>query len=75
MRLPTAPPRTSVRPPDRTYAIRTINELAVRPCAEPRPGYVARGQGPLKNLLNRFEFGRTVLLPDKRLEFLISVKL
>jgi hypothetical protein len=63
-----------VRPPDRTYAIRATNELVVRPIEPPRAGYVARGQGPLKTLLNRFEFGRTVLLPDKRLEFLLSVK-
>jgi hypothetical protein len=41
---------------------------------KPRHGYAARGQGPLKNALDRFEFGRTVLLPDKRLEFLLSVK-
>ena len=64
-----------VRPPDRTYAIKTTSELAVRSLPEPRPGYVARGQGPLKSLLSRFTFGRTVLLPDKRLEFLISMKL
>jgi hypothetical protein len=63
-----------VRPPDRTYAIKRVNELVVRSLATPRPGYVARGQGPLKSLLDRFEFGRTVLLPDKRLEFLLSVK-
>lgn len=64
-----------VRPQDRTYAIRAANELVARPIDPPRPGYVARGQGPLKTLLNRFEFGRTVLLPDKRLEFLLSVRL
>ncbi|NCF18322.1 MAG: hypothetical protein GWP63_08775 [Haliea sp.] len=63
-----------VRPPDRTYAIREVNELVTRALASPRPGYAARGQGPLKNALDRFEFGRTVLLPDKRLEFLLSVK-
>ncbi len=63
-----------VRPPDRTYAIRSVGELAVRPIEPPRTGYVPRGQGPLKTLLNRFEFGRTVLLPDKRLEFLLSVR-
>ena len=63
-----------VRPPDRTYSIRSVNELVARPIDPPRPGYVARGQGPLKGLLDRFEFGRTVLLPDKRLEFLLYVK-
>jgi hypothetical protein len=63
-----------VRPPDRTYSIKTANELVVRPVNPPRSGYVARGQGSLKSLLDRFEFGRTVLLPDKRLEFLLNVK-
>jgi hypothetical protein len=63
-----------VRPPDRTYAVREVNELAVRPLSTPRPGYVAQGQGPLKARLDRFVFGRTVLLPDKRLEFLLSVR-
>ena len=63
-----------VRPPDRTYSIKTANELVVRPVDPPRPAYVARGQGSLKSLLDRFEFGRTVLLPDKRLEFLLNVK-
>ncbi len=53
-----------VRPPDRTYAINGTNEVVARPIAGSRPGYVARGQGPLKTLLDRFEFGRTVLLPD-----------
>ena len=63
-----------VRPPDRTYSIRSVNELVARSIDPPRPGYVARGQGPLKGLLDRFEFARTVLLPDKRLEFLLYVK-
>ena len=63
-----------VRPPDRTYAINAVDQLAVRTIDPPRPGYVARGQGPLKGLLDRFEFARTVLLPDKRLEFLLTVK-
>ena len=63
-----------VRPADRTYAIRHVNELAVRPLATERPGYVAQGQGPLKARLDQFVFGRTVLLPDKRLEFLLGVK-
>jgi hypothetical protein len=63
-----------VRPPDRIYAISTVNELAVRAIDPARPGYVARGQGSLKSLLGRFQFGRTVLLPDKRLEFLLTVK-
>ena len=63
-----------VRPPDKTYAIRAANELVVRSIETPRAGYVARGQGPLKSLLSRFEFGRTVLLPDKRLEFLLNIK-
>jgi|SRR5210317_934400 hypothetical protein len=63
-----------IRPADRLYAIRESNQLAVRERPAPLPGYVAHGQGSLKTLLSQFEFGRTVLLPDKRLEFLLSVK-
>jgi hypothetical protein len=62
------------RPPDRTYAISGTDKVVIRPAATSRHGYVARGQGPLKTLLDRFDFGRTVLLPDKRLEFLLGVR-
>jgi len=63
-----------VRPVDRLYAIRDIDQMAVRERPVPLPGYVAHGQGSLKKLLSHFDFGRTVLLPDKRLEFVLSVK-
>jgi len=63
-----------VRPADRIYAITKQNEFAVRERVENLPGYTGYGQGQLKELLGRFEFGRTVLRSDKRLEMLLNIK-
>lgn len=63
-----------IRPVDRLYAIAEENQLAIRERPVPLPGYVAHGQGSLKKMLSQFDFGRTVLLSDKRMEFLLNVK-
>ena len=63
-----------VRPADRIYAIAQQDEFAVRERVENLPGYTGYGQGQLKELLSRFEFGRTVLRSDKRLEMLLNIK-
>lgn len=56
------------------YGIETQDELKVRTRATLLPGYAPHPQSKLKNLLDCFNFDRSVLLSDSRLEILLSTK-
>ncbi len=60
---------------DRLYGISQLNALSVRNRAAALPGYAPHAQGKLMSMLNCFKFDRSVLLPDSRLEYLISTSL
>jgi hypothetical protein len=59
---------------ERVYGIGDIDRLAVRPRSQPLPGYAPHAQGKLKNMLYCFQFERSVLLSDGRLEMLLRAK-
>jgi len=63
----------NVRSPQqaRVYGIREVDQLTVRPRPAPLPGYRPHPQSRLQELLGGFEFLRTVLLADSRLELLL----
>jgi len=56
---------------DRFYGIKSTDALSIRPRPEPLPGYSPHAQGKLKNMLYCFNFDRSVLLSDSRLELLL----
>jgi hypothetical protein len=56
------------------YGIEDIDKLNVRTRAERLPAYRPHAQNKLKDLLNSFNFDRSVLLADSRLELLLSLK-
>jgi hypothetical protein len=66
----------NVRSPqaDQLYGIRQADALSVRQRDKPLPGYAPHNQGRLKSLLHCFEFERTVLLADSRLELLLRFR-
>ncbi len=57
------------------YGIKDIDALNVRSRKSALPGYAPHPQGKLKNMLNCFNFDRSVLLQDSRLELLFSASL
>lgn len=59
---------------DQLYGIRQADELSVRQRDKPLPGYAPHNQGRLKSLLHCFEFERSVLLADSRLELLLRFR-
>lgn len=56
------------------YGISAEETLSVRTRKESLPGYAPHSQNRLKELLHCFDIERTVLLADKRLEFLLRAK-
>ncbi|MFK8050190.1 MAG: hypothetical protein AB8B81_17310 [Halioglobus sp.] len=60
---------------DQLYGISDVDALNVRARTSMLPGYAPHPQSKLKNLLNCFNFDRSVLLSDSRLELLLSSKL
>jgi hypothetical protein len=56
------------------YGIETQNTLKVRARARLLSGYAPHPQSKLKKLLDCFNFDRSVLLSDNRLEILLSTK-
>ena len=60
---------------DRIYGISQLDTLSVRDRKTALPGYAPHAQGQLKHMLNCFNFDRSVLLPDSRLELLFSARL
>ncbi|MDZ7785124.1 MAG: hypothetical protein U5K56_19970 [Halioglobus sp.] len=56
------------------YGISATETLSVRARKEPLPGYAPHSQNQLKALLHCFDIERTVLLADKRLEFLLRAR-
>jgi hypothetical protein len=56
---------------DLLYGIGAADALCVRPREQPLPGYHPHNQGKLKNMLYCFNFVRSVLLSDGRLELLL----
>jgi len=60
---------------DHVYGVIDKESLAVRHRGKPLPGYAPHGQTQLKHQLGCFNFERTVLLSDSRLEFVLSSKL
>lgn len=59
---------------DQFYGIRDHDTLQVRHRGEMLPGYAPHAQSALKNLLHCFNFDRSVLLADSRVELLLKVK-
>jgi hypothetical protein len=59
---------------DQIYAIAEPDTLTVRSRIRALPDYRPRTQGQLDKLLSCFNFDRTVLLPDGRLEWVVSSK-
>ncbi len=60
---------------DQLYGIRDLDALNVRARTSILPGYAPHPQSKLKSLLHCFNFDRSVLLSDSRLELLLSTKL
>jgi hypothetical protein len=60
---------------DQFYGIRTADVLNVRNRPSTLPGYAPHPQGKLKNLLHCFDFDRSMLLADSRLELLLRANL
>ena len=60
---------------DQLYGIKELNSLTVRSRESTLPGYAPHAQRQLQNMLNCFNFDRSVLLPDSRLELLFSSKI
>ena len=60
---------------DQLYGIKELNSFNVRSREIVLPGYAPHPQGKLKTMLNCFNFDRSVLLPDSRLELLFSASL
>jgi len=60
---------------DQLYGIARLDALNIRSRATALPGYAPHAQGKLKTMLNCFNFDRSVLLPDSRLELLFSARL
>jgi hypothetical protein len=60
---------------DQLYGIKELDALNVRSRKSVLPGYAPHPQGKLKNMLHCFNFDRSVLLPDSRLELLFSASL
>jgi len=58
----------------RLYGISKLDTLSVRNRKAALPGYAPHAQGQLKHMLNCFNFDRSVLLPDSRLELLFSAR-
>ena len=56
------------------YGIESADAIRVRTRAAMLPGYAPHPQSKLKNLLDCFNFDRSVLLSDSRLEILLSTK-
>jgi hypothetical protein len=59
---------------DQLYSINELGSLNVRHRKTVLPGYAPHGQSQLQTMLNCFNFDRSVLLPDSRLELLFSSK-
>jgi hypothetical protein len=62
-------------PVDQVYGIKGPDVLTLRPRAVSLPGYAPHPQSRLKTLLACFDFDRSVLLADSRLEMVLSAKL
>jgi hypothetical protein len=60
---------------DCIYGVKSTDALSVRPRRENLPGYTPHPQAKLKNMLYCFNFERSVLLSDSRLELLMRAKL
>ena len=60
---------------DQFYGIRELDVLSVRNRSSRLPGYSPHPQSKLKNLLHCFDFDRSVLLADSRLELLLRANL
>lgn len=60
---------------DQLYGIKELTSLSVRNRTAVLPGYAPHAQSQLQNMLNCFNFDRSVLLPDSRLELLFSSKI
>ena len=62
-------------PVDQVYGVSEADLLTLRPRAITLPGYAPHPQSRLKTLLACFDFDRSVLLADSRLEMVLSAKL
>ncbi len=62
-------------PSDTVYGICDLDALKIRQRGTSLPGYSPHPQSKLKSLLNCFQFDRSVLLADSRLELLLSANL
>jgi hypothetical protein len=60
---------------DQLYGIKELDAFNVRRRGTALPGYSPHPQSKLKTMLNCFNFDRSVLLPDSRLELLFSARL
>jgi hypothetical protein len=60
---------------ERVYGISDLDALNVRQRPISLPGYAPHPQSRLKSLLSCFQFDRSVLLSDSRLELLLSANL
>lgn len=56
------------------YGLQSINSLSVRERTEASPACFPHSQTEIRNLVKQFEINRGVLLPDGRLEMLLTVK-
>ena len=59
---------------ERFYAIRDVDAITSRPRRTPLPGYAPHPQAKLKNMLYCFQFERSVLQTDGRLEILLRAQ-
>lgn len=57
------------------YGVKQADTLSYRNRQTPLPGYAPHSQNQLKTLLHCFNLGRSVLLPDSRLELILHAKL
>ncbi|MFT6956700.1 MAG: hypothetical protein ACJAYC_001706 [Halieaceae bacterium] len=62
-------------PSEKVYGINDLEGLSVSQRPTSLPGYAPHNQSRLKTLLSCFQFDRSVLLSDSRLELLLSAKL
>ena len=62
------------QPVEARYAIASRQEIAARSRSQGLPGYAPHAQGHLKQMLYCFDFERSMLLGDGRLEFSLKAK-
>jgi hypothetical protein len=59
----------------KVYGIGGLDTISIRPRPAALPGYKPYNQGQLEKVLDCFKVTRSVLLPDSRLELILSTRL